>query len=185
MERKMIIAGVGGQGVIFLTRFLAQVALEAGEQVMVSETHGMSQRGGSVISHLKVGNDLSPLIQRGTADVMLALDGIEAMRNLSFIRRAGCVFMSAQEDLPSELHASLERLEIAVWRLPAATLAMELNAPAAANVILAGFALAHPSMCLPYPVAREVLPRLAPRNAERNLRALELGHEAGERAMAT
>ena len=88
-ELKFILAGLGGQGVVFLTRLLAQTAVALGHAVMVSETHGMSQRGGSVISHLKIGGDEAPLIQRGTADVLLALEADEAVRNLPFLRRGG------------------------------------------------------------------------------------------------
>src|SRR3990170_8827251 len=99
MERKLVIAGVGGQGVVFVTRLLTQAAVILRRPVMASETHGMSQRGGSVLSHLKVGGNLAPLIQRGTADALLALDPEEAVRNLVFVRRGGTVFVNTEEDL--------------------------------------------------------------------------------------
>ena len=80
MELKLILVGLGGQGVVFLTRLLSKTALALGQPVMVSETHGMSQRGGSVISHLKIGGDEAPLIHRGAADALLALEADEAIR---------------------------------------------------------------------------------------------------------
>ncbi|MDP7346499.1 MAG: 2-oxoacid:acceptor oxidoreductase family protein, partial [Anaerolineales bacterium] len=61
-ELKLIITGLGGQGVVFLTRMISNTAVALGQPVMVSETHGMSQRGGSVISHVKIGGSEAPLI---------------------------------------------------------------------------------------------------------------------------
>ncbi|MDP7346053.1 MAG: 2-oxoacid:acceptor oxidoreductase family protein, partial [Anaerolineales bacterium] len=61
-ELKLIITGLGGQGVVFLTRLISNTAVALGQLVMVSETHGMSQRGGSVISHVKIGGSEAPLI---------------------------------------------------------------------------------------------------------------------------
>ena len=66
-ELKLIITGIGGQGIVFLTRLISHTAVNLGYAVVVSETHGMSQRGGSVISHLKINGSESPLVQRGTA----------------------------------------------------------------------------------------------------------------------
>ena len=76
---KLILAGIGGQGVVFATRLLAQTAAAMGMPVLASETHGMSQRGGSVLAHLKLGGTESPLIRRGTADILLAFDRDEAL----------------------------------------------------------------------------------------------------------
>ena len=83
IELRLIIAGLGGQGVVFLTRLLSETAASLDYPVMVSETHGMSQRGGSVISHLKVGGNQAALIGRGTADALLALasTAVEASRD--------------------------------------------------------------------------------------------------------
>src|SRR5574341_1699737 len=89
MEQKFVVAGIGGQGVIFATKVLSKAALLCGERVLASENHGMSQRGGSVLSHVKIGSDQSPLIRRGTADVLLAFDRLECIRNLPFVRAGG------------------------------------------------------------------------------------------------
>jgi len=72
-KQQVIISGVGGQGVLFVTRLLAEVAMRSGLEVMSSETHGMAQRGGIVVSHLKVGGFAGPLVRAGRADVMVAL----------------------------------------------------------------------------------------------------------------
>ena len=73
--QQLIISGVGGQGILFVTRLLAETAIAAGMPVLTSETHGMAQRGGIVISHLKVGEYTSPLVRPGQADGLLSLKG--------------------------------------------------------------------------------------------------------------
>jgi len=76
-----IIAGIGGQGILFSSKVLGHIALSKGINVIGSEVHGMSQRGGSVISHYKTGDYSSPLVEKGEADVLLAFDQTEALRN--------------------------------------------------------------------------------------------------------
>ena len=113
-ERKVIITGIGGQGIVFLTRLFSYTAVNLGRSVVVSETHGMSQRGGSVISHLKINGSDAPLIQRGSADVMIAMDSNEAMQNMDFMCRGGMVFVNSGEGLHPDLTSHLERLKIRV-----------------------------------------------------------------------
>jgi len=179
MELKLILAGLGGQGVIFTTRLLAQTAVALGQPVMVSEVHGMSQRGGSVVSHLKIGGSEAPLIRRGTADLLLALDPDEAVRNLSFLRRGGVALVNTENSLLEEVTEHLERLEIQVLFLPASRLAVELGSAAVTNVVLVGFAVAHPFLPLSIDTLRETLVTIASRGRGLNLRALEVGYRAG------
>jgi len=107
MALKLIIAGIGGQGVVYATKVLSHAALARGERVMASENHGMSQRGGSVMAHLKIGGDEAPLIRRGTADALIGFDRVETMRNLTFIRPGGSVFVNTVNALEA---AATERL---------------------------------------------------------------------------
>lgn len=179
MELKLILAGLGGQGVIFTTRLLAQTAASLGYPVMVSEVHGMSQRGGSVISHLKIGGSEAPLIRRGTADLLLALESDEAIRNLPFLRQGGVAVVNTEQDLPSEVARHLARLNILVLPVPATRMAMGLGSAAVSNVVLVGFAAAHPSLALSIDALREVLTAIARRRHELNLQALEAGYRAG------
>jgi len=179
MQLKLVLVGLGGQGVTFTTRLLAQAATVLGHSVMASEIHGMSQRGGSVIAHLKIDGDEAPLIRRGTADLLLALEPDEAVRNLSFPRRGGTVFVNAEDGLRPEVTVHLQRLHIQVWSLPASGVALGLGSAALANVILVGFALAHPSLLLPIGAVRETLAAIAPRDRELNLQALDEGYRAG------
>jgi indolepyruvate ferredoxin oxidoreductase beta subunit len=179
IELKLVLAGLGGQGIIFATRLLAQTAVTLERTVMVSEVHGMSQRGGSVTSHLKIGGSEAPLIRRGTADLLLALEPDEAVRNLSFLRRGGLAFVNTENGLRLEVAEHLQRLNIQVLSLPASRLAVELGSATVTNVVLVGFAAAHPSLSLSIDALRETLTTIAPRRRELNLQALEAGYRAG------
>lgn len=174
-ELKIIVAGLGGQGVVFLTRLLSQAAVTLGHRVMVSETHGMSQRGGSVISHLKIGGSEAPLIRRGTADLLLAMEPDEAVRNLTFLRQGGTAFVNTETGLRPEVAEHLERLNIQILSLPASRMALGLGTAAVANVILAGFAIAHPALPLAMGILQETVEAIAPRGRELNLQALDAG----------
>lgn len=92
-----VIVGIGGQGILFSSRVLGHIALSKGERVIGSEVHGMAQRGGSVISHFKVVDYNSPLVKTGEADVLLAFDQNEAVRNLHFLKRGGHAVINTHE----------------------------------------------------------------------------------------
>ncbi|MFQ5419195.1 MAG: indolepyruvate oxidoreductase subunit beta [Anaerolineae bacterium] len=172
MELKLILTGLGGQGVVFLTRLLSKTAVSLGYHIIVCETHGMSQRGGSVISHLKIGGSQSPLIRRGTADILIALEASEAVRSLTFLRQGGTAFVNSDNGLPPELDDHLQRLNLHVNCLPASQMAVELGSAAVANTIMAGFA--HP---FPIENLRQTLIELVPRGRELNLQALAAGYK--------
>jgi indolepyruvate ferredoxin oxidoreductase beta subunit len=179
MELKLILAGLGGQGVIFITRLLSQTAIILEQTVMVSETHGMSQRGGSVVSHLKIGSNQAPLIRRGTADILLGLEPDEVIRNLHFIRRGGQVFVNSEEDLRPEVGDHLERLEVQVYIVPASRMAVDLGSAAVANVVLVGYAAAAQSFPFSLEILQDAVKVVARRGLELNLLALEVGFQAG------
>src|SRR3989304_9860604 len=135
LEFKLLLAGVGGEGVVFAPRLLAGTAAGMGLPVLASETHGMSQRGGSVLAHLKIGGTAAPLIRRGTADVLLAFNRDEALRNLPFLRPGGAAFVNSPDGLPVEVEQALRDRAIEVYSLPASRLAQELGAGAVANMV--------------------------------------------------
>ncbi len=180
MELKLILTGLGGQGVVFLTRLLAQTAVNLGHVIMVSETHGMSQRGGSVMSHLRVGGGQAPLIRKGTADLLIALEANEAVRNLSYLRAGGTVFVNSEADLPATIKPHLERLNIQAHYIPASQMAVNLGSAAMTNTIMAGFA--HP---FPIEGIQTTLRAMAPRGQELNLQALAVGYQASHSQTTT
>jgi len=115
-----IIVGIGGQGILFSSKVLGKVALGRGENVMGSEVHGMAQRGGSVISHFKVGDYQSPLVKAGQADVLLAFDQNEAVRNLHFLKDGGSLVISVFDQKTSrKVHLThwIHKQSIKVCRL--------------------------------------------------------------------
>ncbi len=93
--RNILLCGVGGQGTVLASKILAKSAMERGETVHTAETIGMAQRGGSVVSHVRIGEDcFAPLISRGQADVILAFEAAEAVRNLPYLKDGGTVVVS-------------------------------------------------------------------------------------------
>ena len=142
MERmNILLCGLGGQGILFMTKVLAQTALDKGFDIIGAETHGMAQRGGSVVSHLRLGKAQGSLVQTGTAHILLALDEHEGYRNLPFLSRKGKLFVNANpSDFPPEaVKAFLDRREIAHNAIAAGVLARELGAPRSSNLALLGF----------------------------------------------
>jgi len=98
MRQQIIVSGIGGQGVLFLTRLIAEAAVQAGRPVLTAETHGMAQRGGSVLSTLKVGAFKSPLIRRGGADAGLFLHGPTLALHRSLVGPDGALIVNREEE---------------------------------------------------------------------------------------
>jgi indolepyruvate ferredoxin oxidoreductase beta subunit len=176
MALRIVIAGIGGQGVVFATKILSQVGMLRDATVLASENHGMSQRGGSVSSHVRIGAGDAPLIRRGGADALIGLDRAEAMRNLTFVRPGGAVFVSAAEGLDASLAPRLAELGVRVYAVDAKRIATEIGAPAAANLVVLGFAAAHADFGITISELEEAVRALGPAAAvERNLNALAAG----------
>lgn len=94
----IMIAGVGGQGTLLTSRVLGTAALKAGYDVKMSEVHGMSQRGGSVITYVKIGSDVkSPIIEKGEADILLCFEKLEALRWLDYAKEDGAIIINDQK----------------------------------------------------------------------------------------
>lgn len=183
MRLNLIIAGIGGQGILFATRILSEAALDAGLDVIGAETHGMSQRGGSVVSHLKIGGQGGPLVRRGAADVLLALDPDEGHKTLSFLRDGGVAFVNTERPAypRSDVAAHLAGRAIQVHTIDADGIAREVGYPTLANVALIGFALAHPESSFPYTTVEETLARASTERLRApNLEALAQGYAVGE-----
>ena len=171
MKLKIIFAGVGGQGVLFATRIFYELAHSKGELVYGSETHGMSQRGGSVVSHLKIGHYHSPLVGKATADILFGFQKEEGLRNLSMLRKGGAAIINSPEQLPYQ-----EEGEITLYILDADELARRIGNPLAVNLVLIGYGISTGRIPFSYEEVREITSRLTPSHLqEANLRALEVG----------
>jgi indolepyruvate ferredoxin oxidoreductase beta subunit len=178
VDLRLILSGVGGQGVLFATSVFSETALALGYNVLGSETHGMSQRGGSVVSHLKIGSYDSPLVRQGTGDVLLAFDEEEAYRTLSFLRRGGLCFVnSARGDFWDEgVKGYLAKYGIVAQSYPADEVALALGSPRSANLVLIGSALSVPGLRFEPDQIRQTIERITPpRFREANLMAFDAG----------
>lgn len=102
MSKNILICGVGGQGTVLAAKVLSQAAISGGEHVLSAETIGMAQRGGSVTSHVRIGQDsYSPLIPQGQADIIIAFEASEAVRNASFLKKDGMVIVNKKVVQPT------------------------------------------------------------------------------------
>ncbi len=157
MKYDVILAGVGGQGVLSLAAIIATGAMKAGLQVRQSEVHGMAQRGGAVQAHLRLADReiASDLIPRGGAQMILAMEPLESLRYLGYLDPEGVLISSADPLINIPDYPELEGLLAAIRRLPRHRLvdatALAGGSARAANMVLVGAAA-------PYlPVSREVL----------------------------
>jgi indolepyruvate ferredoxin oxidoreductase beta subunit len=178
--QQLIISGVGGQGILFVTRLLAEAAIGRGMPVLTSETHGMAQRGGVVISHLKAGAYASPLVRPGRADLLLLLKGENLPLHRHFLKPGGLVIVNGAGVPPAA--AELDARVVDADRL-----ALELANPQGVNLILLGFALAAAGKERLFCSHRDILTVLERRLAEKgrllvaSVQALEAGIRAGEK----
>lgn len=149
--KNILLAGVGGQGTILAAKMLTLGLMEEGYDVKMSEIHGMSQRGGDVTSQVRYSNEkvFSPVVEKGTADILVAFEEMEALRNLDYIRRDGVVVVNTEripsmtvltgaEKYPEDILGEIEKAASKTIILNATEMAKELGNPKAANVILLG-----------------------------------------------
>ncbi|PKQ17286.1 MAG: pyruvate ferredoxin oxidoreductase [Actinobacteria bacterium HGW-Actinobacteria-7] len=187
MLTTVMLCGVGGQGTILAADLLAKVAAAEGLEVKLSEVHGMSQRGGSVDTVVKYGDELfSPVTDPGMVDHMVAFELMEAMRRIHYVRPDGRMLVNPRAiqplpvltgDLPAPhgMQAILEE-EGAIF-IDADLLACEAGSPKSANVVLMG------ALSWGLPFALEtwndvIASRVPPKTIEANLNAFQLGRAA-------
>lgn len=147
-ELNIVITGVGGQGQLFLSRLIAETFLRYGVPSMIAETHGMSQRGGSVIVHVRVGKDVrAPLIPEGRADIMLGMELIEATRYIGYVRERGIVLANDKVIIPPGQQVKigkdvlidyLSNRPIKLFLIPSSSRAASLGIPLSANIHMFG-----------------------------------------------
>ena len=178
MDLQILLCGVGGQGILFATRILSEAATKTGYPIIGSETHGMSQRGGSVTSHMKIGDHRGPLIRRGSADLLFCFEKTEIFANLTFLKPGGVAFVDApdQKFIPENIQSLLKERKIELRHFNASAIAMEMKAPVVLNLILIGFAAGHNDFPMDSQVLKKVIVETSPqRFRELNLKAFERG----------
>ena len=180
--RNILLCGLGGQGILFMTKILAQTALAKGFNVMGAETHGMAQRGGSVISHLRLGEVKSSLVRTGSAHILLALEENEGYRNLPYLSKGAKMFVNAETDhSPAKaVKAFLEKKQIAYHAIPASALAGDLGAPLSSNLALLGYFSAFDGVPVSHDELRRTIEDISPdRFRENNLTVFDAGLQRG------
>ncbi len=182
----IMIVGVGGQGTLLASRILGKVAIKAGHDVKISEVHGMSQRGGSVVTYVKYGEKVySPIIDFGEADIILAFEMLEAYRALPYLKKGGKIIASTQEMDPMPVitgaTAYPENIQkklgdkVNLVAVDALSAAKEAGTVKAVNVVLIG--LLAKSTDTPKEVWLETIKEtVPPKFLEINLKAFELGY---------
>lgn len=141
----LIIVGVGGQGILLTSRILGALALKMGFDIKVSEVHGMSQRGGSVITHVRMGDQVhSPLVDLGEADYVLSFEHLESLRAQGYLKKGGTLIENTQRIDPMPVIMGSAKypetpVEAAnVISLDALSLAREAGDQRAVNIVLLG-----------------------------------------------
>ena len=184
----LVIVGVGGQGTLLASKILGHLALNEGCGVKVSEVHGMSQRGGSVITHVRVGDEVySPIVAYGEADFLLSFEELEAARAASFLKESGVAIVNTQVIWPMPVITGaaaypeniVEKLSAlgSVQALDALKLAEEAGSPKAVNVVLIG--VLSRRMDIPEEVWLKALDEVVPAKfLELNKKAFALGRNA-------
>ena len=167
MNKDILLCGVGGQGIVLVSKLLAASAMASGEQVHSAETIGMAQRGGSVTSHVRIGESFSPLIPKGSADLLIAFEPAEAVRNLPYLKKGGTVIVSSSAVMPVtasltggkyEAAPMLRYLKEKAGRLITADpdfLCAPLHSVQFFNVVMLGIATATGATGLPEEIVRQ------------------------------
>lgn len=184
----VLFAGVGGQGIILASKILAKCAFVSGFMVKESELHGMAQRGGSVTSHVRFGEEVySPLIHKGKADFLVALEELEGLRYAYYLKPDGKVILNQKKVVPSFINPSaskypedaksqLESMGFHVDAVNAVEIANELGSAKMENIIVMGVL----SPYLPFIMAvweKVIQESVPPKTIDINLIAFRKGRE--------
>jgi len=195
-EVNIFLAGVGGQGILLAAEILGTAALKEELNVLVSEIHGMAQRGGAVISNVRIGEKvLAPTILEGTADMFLGFEPLETLRNLKFASEKTLVLMNnepipppglttkitsypSQEEITNKINSFTKNVII----VGAAKLAKEAGSIVTRNIVLIGGLAATGKMPVKIQSLEEAIRELVPaKYTEMNMKAFELGYDYVQR----
>lgn len=186
MSKNIMIVGVGGQGTLLASRILGNVIINEGYDVKLSEVHGMSQRGGSVVTYVKYGDKVySPIIDEGEADIILAFESLEAMRAVPYLKKGGIMIANTQEidpmpvitgaaEYPESIHEKIAA-KVNIKSVDALSLAKEAGNIKAVNVVLIGVMAKNTDIA--YEKWIETIKQTVPEKfLDINLKAFDLGY---------
>ncbi|MDQ7822093.1 MAG: indolepyruvate oxidoreductase subunit beta [Candidatus Eremiobacteraeota bacterium] len=192
---QLVIVGVGGQGILTVSDILGTAAIEEGLKAVMSEVHGMAQRGGVVTTEMKIGDFESPLVAKGEADVILGFEPVETYRTLEKASpRTGIVtntdpLVPPGVSLGQGAYPKVEKLienmrngGLKVIAVPALEIARSAGSTVAGNIVMLGAMVALENFVLAREAVEAALrKRIAPRWLDLNLKAFQMGYEAGKK----
>ena len=189
--KTIMIVGVGGQGTLLASRILGHVLLKQGHDVKISEVHGMSQRGGSVVTYVKYGEKVySPISDRGSADIIITFEKLEGARWLPYLKKGGTLIMNTQQidpmpvvvgaaKYPENICEKIKDNDVNIETIDALGLAQEVGSSKVANVVLLGVAAKF--MHIPSGDFEEAIDEnVKPKFIELNKKAFYLGQNSRE-----
>ena len=189
MTKSVMIVGVGGQGSLLASKLLGRLLMDEGFDVKVSEVHGMSQRGGSVVTYVRYGERVySPIITDGEADIIISFEKLEAARYAKYLKADGTIVVNTQEidpmpviigaaEYPEEVLSELSTKGVSVEALDALALAEEAGSSKAVNIVLMGKAAKY--FDIPYDKwIKAIENTVAQKFIEMNKKAFNLGYNS-------
>ncbi len=189
--KNILIVGVGGQGTLLASKLMGKCFMNIGYDVKVSEVHGMSQRGGSVVTYVRYGEKVySPVIEKGEADIIISFEQLESARWLPYLKKGGVLISSTQQidpmpvimgkaTYPEEILQKIESKDIKLVKVDALNLALEAGTAKCANIVLLAAAVKYLGIDkdMWVDIIKSTVP---PKTVETNLKAFDLGYGNNE-----
>jgi indolepyruvate ferredoxin oxidoreductase, beta subunit len=197
-ELNIIIAGVGGQGVVLMSEILGNAAVRDGLKVRGSEVLGMAQRGGSVFSNIRLGDEVySPMTPDGKCDVLISLEPSEALRNIQYLNSRSIVIMNNRKVIPAtvsmgkssypeieQIVNKLESIAARVLSLDAVEVAEKAGNRQSSNVVMLGALFGSGKMPIKIETVKEAIKERVPAKAsEVNLKAFDMGYDLTKQSL--
>jgi len=194
MEFNIIISGVGGQGNVRAAQILGLAALKSGYDVKITDVYGIAQRGGSVLSHVRIGENIySPLIEEHKADIVLGLEPMECLRaTINFLKIKGIVIINTRPIYPVEvligkakypdvnnIVSLIKKIAKFVLAFDATKIAEDIGLPIATNIVLIGALIGLDVIPLKKELLIEAIRESIPYNIEENIKAFNEGFSIG------
>jgi indolepyruvate ferredoxin oxidoreductase beta subunit len=200
VKYNILLAGVGGQGLMLLSQVMGDACTRSGVKVVVGAQHGLAQRSGAISAHVRIGDAYSPLIPIGAADLIIAMEAMEALRYVEYLKQGGTVVMNTRimhpplETAPivknrqeKRTYATLEQVKEQLGKvagrvisIDAEKVAAEAGNPRTENVVLLGAASALEGFPVGVEPLKESIGRVVPKSAiDANMRAFDLGRSVG------
>ncbi len=183
----ILIVGVGGQGTLLASKLMGKIFIDSGLDVKVSEVHGMSQRGGSVVTYVRAGEKVySPVIDKGEADMMISFEALESARWLPYLKKGGVIISNTAQidpmpvimgnaEYPEDILGKIEEKGVKVVSADALSLAEQAGSAKAVNIVLLG--IAAKQLGLDYGECLAAIRATVPQKTiEVNEKAFELGY---------